>query len=197
MKILYILLSSTFGMHQYTSDLANRALAVIRPPLPIGPYQPHLLTTTHYHAHRYAPHVRVHTPVSSKNSGFEPYTLNAPAFRRVAKTILDIQPHLVHFTGPHLWNVPLLRILRKHHIPTIHTIHDLDPHHRMGYGRLLHLWNELVIRYAGVILLHGQRYHQRLLDRGIPPHRLAYTPVLHLFLGHQTQTQLSKTNQIR
>lgn len=177
MRIAYVLLSPRFGMHQYTADLANRLDT-----------PPDLVTTAGFPRAPYAPGVRVHTPVRATNSGFERQTLDRAAYHRLVHTVLALQPDLVHLTGPHLWNVPLLRALHRYRIPTLHTLHDLDPHY--GYGRLLHLWNALILRLADVILVHGRCYHDRLLARGLPPHRLAYTPLLHLFLSHAAQAEL-------
>ena len=91
------------------------------------------------------------------------------------------QPDVVHFTGPHIWNPILLYRLRRVGIPTIHTIHDVDPHSGTGYGRLLYVWNNSIVREAGQILVHGQLYRDRLIAQGVPADRVTYTPLLHLF----------------
>lgn len=66
----------------------------------------------------------------------------------------------------------------------VHTLHDLDPHAGTSYGRLISVWNQIVVRMADHILIHGARYRERLLALGMPPHRVTHTPLLHLFLGH-------------
>jgi len=175
MRIVYALLSPTFGMHQYTADIANRAAAY---------HDVHLVTTSRYPAHRYAPAVTVHTPVDSRDTGFSTHAFNPAAIRHSQLAILNLHPDVVHFGGPHLWNVPLILGLRRAGIPVIHTLHDLDPHLGSAYGPLLHLWNRQVLRTADHILIHAVRYHERLLARGIPAAKLTCTPLLHLFLGH-------------
>jgi hypothetical protein len=99
--------------------------------------------------------------------------------------ILSLEPDVVHFTGPHLWNVPLLRRLAEHGIPTIHTLHDLDPHKGRRFKTLIQIWNHLVVNAAGHILVHGESYRTRLFQRGVSPERVVYTPLLHLFLSYE------------
>lgn len=179
MRLCYVLLSPTFGMHQYTSDIANRMAQVG----PVDSFDVHLVTTTRVPRDRYVPAVAIHTPVETTGTGFSREALRVGAMRDLRAAICDLDPDVVHFGGPHMWNVPLLRALSAQGIPVIHTLHDLDPHRGSGYGALLHVWNRLVIRSADHILVHGQTYRQRLLDMGVPPERVTWTPLLHLFLG--------------
>ncbi|MEJ5308907.1 MAG: glycosyltransferase family 4 protein [Anaerolineae bacterium] len=175
MHICYLLLSPTFGMHQYTADYANRMVQ--------AGHKVTLVTTEHYPEHRYLPAVEVLTPVYQQDRGFSPGGLRVWGVRPAIDTVLQQKPHVVHITGPHLWNILVLAALRKAGIPTIHTLHDLDPHPGSAYGPLLYLWNRAVLRNAGHILVHGQCYRQRLLERGLAANRVTYTPLLHLFLG--------------
>ena len=175
MRLCYVLLSPTFGMHQYTADLANRMAQT--------GHDVCLVTTTRAPRDRYAPAVTVHTPVETTNTGFSLKALRLSAIRHVQFTIRYLNPDVVHFTGPHLWNVPLVRALAAQGIPVVHTLHDLDPHSGTHYGLLLWLWNRLIVRWADHILVHGQTYRQRLLAMRLPPQRVTWTPLLHLFLG--------------
>jgi glycosyltransferase involved in cell wall biosynthesis len=175
MRICYVLLSPTFGMHQYTADLANRMAQ--------AGHQVHLVTSRHYPRDRYLPAVRVSTPVDTRNTGFSRDALRLSGARGVQAEIGDLSPDVVHITGPHSWNLSLLWRLRQATIPVIHSLHDLEPHSGTAYGRLLHLWNEGILRQADQILVHGRRYRQRLLARGLAPERVTYTPLLHLSLG--------------
>ncbi|HOT90791.1 MAG TPA: glycosyltransferase family 4 protein [Anaerolineae bacterium] len=175
MRIVYALLSPTFGMHQYTADIANRAAAY---------HEVHLVTTGRYPDHRYAPAVTVHIPVNSRDTGFSPHAFDPAAIHNSQLAILNLHPDVVHFTGPHLWNVPLILALRRVGIPVIHTLHDLDPHPGSPYGPLLYLWNRQVLHTADHILVHAVRYYERLRAQGFPAARLTCTPLLHLFLGH-------------
>jgi glycosyltransferase involved in cell wall biosynthesis len=176
MRICYVLLSPTFGMHQYTADLANRMIQ--------SGYDVHLVTTARYPAHRYLPAVTVHTPVDTRSSGFSSDALRPGAIRRMARVIEELRPDVVHMTGPHIWSIPLLRAMRRAGIPVVHTLHDLDPHEGLLYGLLLRAWNRGVLRLADHVLVHGIRYRERLLGMGIPAERLTCTPLLFLFLGH-------------
>lgn len=175
MRICYALLSPTFGMHQYTADLANRLVS--------AHHDVHVVTTTRAPRDRYAPKVAVHTPVETTSTGFSFESLHLGNVRRVEEAIMDLDPDLVHFSGPHAWNLPLLRRLKSRGVPTLHTLHDLDPHVGSGYGALLRIWNRLIITATDHILVHGDTYYDRLRARGVPPERLTSTPLLHLFIG--------------
>jgi glycosyltransferase involved in cell wall biosynthesis len=157
-------------MHQYTADLANRYP------------QSQLITTTSYPADRYANHVQIHTPVTHINTGLSWRTFNLPAFFQLTQTLLRLNPTLLHITGPHLWNIPILYWCKHHRIPTLHTLHDLDPHHGRRFGQYLHYWNNQVIKHADHILVHGKIYQKRLQQQR-DPSTVHYTPLLHLFLS--------------
>ena len=175
MHICYVLLSPTFGMHQYTADYANRMVR--------AGHKVTLVTTEHYPGHRYLPGVGISKPVTLRDTGFSLGGVRVWMARRAIAAIQEQKPDVVHITGPHLWNISILRALRKAGIPIVHTLHDLDPHPGSAYGPLLYLWNRAVLVNAEHILVHGQCYRRRLLDRGMAPHNVTYTPLLHLFLG--------------
>ena len=202
MRLTYVLLSATFGMHQYTADLANRMAQ--------AGHEVHLVTTAAYPAHRYLPAITVHTPIATRGTGFSPEGLDLPSLRRAIAAVMSLTTDnrplttdnrllttdnrpltpdncplpAVHITGPHLWNLFLLAELRRARVPVAHTLHDLDPHLGTPYGPLLHLWNREVLRLADHILIHGARYRDRLLRMGLPAGRITCTPLLHLFLGY-------------
>lgn len=175
MRICYILLSPTFGMHQYTADLANR--------LVYAGHDVHLVTTTRAPLDRYIPKVTIHAPVAVSDTGFSWRGLHLADLRAVWEIILDLAPDLVHFSGPHAWNLLLMRKLKAMGLPVMHTLHDLDPHAGRGYGALIRFWNQRVIQMADHILIHGHTYYRRLLEMGVSPDRVTLTPLLHLFVG--------------
>jgi glycosyltransferase involved in cell wall biosynthesis len=174
-RICYVLLSPTFGMHQYTADLANRMVR--------AGHDVSLVTTRHYPRDRYLPQVRVRTPVETKDTGFSADALRFSGARDTKAEIGALLPDVVHITGPHAWNVTVLWMLRQATIPVVHSLHDLEPHSGSPYGRLLHLWNQGIIRQVNQILVHGQCYRQQLLEAGLAPEGVTYTPLLHLSLG--------------
>lgn len=201
MRIVYVLLSPTFGMHQYTADLANRLAG--------AGHDVHLVTTVSLPRDRYSPQVQIHTPVATSTTGFSPQGMNLAALRRVQQTIERIRegheegteregapsappprspslpsPLVVHITGVHLWNPALVRWLRRRGLPVVHSLHDLDPHLGVRFGGLIRLWNRAVLASADQILVHGLAYRERLLNQGLPPDRVTHTPLLHLFLGY-------------
>jgi glycosyltransferase involved in cell wall biosynthesis len=255
MRLIYLLLSPTFGMHQYTADLANRQAA-----------QPgnevHLVTTANLPRDRYSPAVRIHTPVVTHGTGFSREGLNLPALRRVLQIIDQIAagsgqrgpergqrsedtlhsplptphsppptphsplptlhsppptphsplptphsplptphsplptphsplptphspPPTVHLPAVHLWNLALAPALRRRGYRVIQTLHDLDPHAGVRFPALIRLWNRLMLRSVDRVLVHGQRYRQRLLAQGIAPGRVTAAPLLHGFLSYE------------
>jgi glycosyltransferase involved in cell wall biosynthesis len=141
---------------------------------------------------RYAPTVDILTPIATSNTGFSREGLNFRQQELIVKTVAGAAPDVLHFSGPHLWNINLVRRLRRLGYPVIHTIHDLDPHSGMRMGSLLTIWNRLIIREADHILVHGRLYRQRMLQRGTPAEKVTYTPLLHLFVGHERGVELNE-----
>jgi glycosyltransferase involved in cell wall biosynthesis len=174
-RICYVLPSPTFGMHQYTADLANR--------LATAGHQVDVVTTTRAPRDRYVARIAIHTPVDTRDTGFSTDSLRYRQLRRLEETILDLDPDLVHFSGPHMWHLALLSRLKRHRLPTLHTLHDLDPHSGSGYGALLRIWNRQVIQSADYIMVHGETYYERLMAMRVPPERVISTPLMHLFIG--------------
>ena len=178
MRIVYVLLSATFGMHQYTADLANHRADSG------GGYDVHVVTTRTFPADRYSPLVHIHTPIATRSTGFATDGLAVWQLGQVQATLSALSPDVVHITGVHLWNVPLVRWLARQRIPCIHTLHDMDPHVGVRFGRLIRIWNRLILDSASHILVHGYLYRDRLLAIGLPAERVTVTPLLHLFLSY-------------
>jgi glycosyltransferase involved in cell wall biosynthesis len=178
MRIVYLLLSPTFGMHQYTADLANRMAETD---------EVFLVTTSNFPKDRYSPAITMVTPVATKNTGMSIDGLRISQLGAIRGAVEGLEPDVVHITGPHLWNIAIIRRLRKIGIPIIHSLHDLDPHKGSGYGWLLHVWNKLIIRSSNTILVHGEIYRERLIKAGKPVDSVVFTPLLHLFLRYESQ----------
>lgn len=170
-------------MHQYTADLVDRALA--------AGHDVTLVTTRGAPMDRYGARVQAAMPAATGNTGFEVYTLRLDILRRVAQAVLETGADVAHFTGPHLWNVWLVRGLRRAGMPVVHTIHDLEPH--SGTSRLLHLWNRLIIWQADHLLVHGEIYRQRMLTQGVSAERVTSTPLTHLFVGAEMREALGES----
>jgi glycosyltransferase involved in cell wall biosynthesis len=131
--------------------------------------------------------------VEIAGTGLQKTNFSLRGFESVYRAIRAARPDVVHFTGPHVWNPALLLRLKRAGIKTIHTIHDLDPHSGAGYGRLLYFWNNSILRWADHILVHGQVYCERLVQRGLRETRVSYTPLLHLFLSYEAEATLRQT----
>ena len=183
MRIAYILLTPTFGMHQYSADFTNRLSA--------AGHDIHLVTTQNYHHARYSDRVTVHTPAHQHNSGLALAGLKLRELAAVETTIKQIDPDVIHFTGPHIWNAPLVKRLNQAGYPVLHTIHDLDPHHGRQFGWLLHFWNRYILRHADHILVHGAQYAERIANLGVAVEKITHTPLLHLFLSHDNVITLT------
>ena len=188
MHLCYLLLSPTFGMHQYTADLANRAAAGV---FTGGPAEVHLVTTTALARDRYSPAVQIHTPVTTSGTGFSPEGAQVAGVARVLRAVEESGAGLVHITGVHAWNVLLVHALHRRGLRVIHTLHDLHPHHGVRFTVMIRLWNRLIIASADQILVHGQRYRQQLLASGVPAERVTYAPLLHLFLSYECSQTLA------
>ncbi|MCB0045460.1 MAG: glycosyltransferase family 4 protein [Caldilineaceae bacterium] len=177
MRITYVLLSPTYGMHLYTADLAADMLR-------IG-HTVHLVTTATAPLHCYPPAVDVSTPVTTNGTGFAPEGLNPVSVREVYRAVVAGRPDVVHVTGVHLWNISLLDLLHRRNILVVHTLHDLDPHMGVRFARLIRFWNRLVLHRADHILVHGCCYRERLVQAGVDPNRVSFLPLVHSFLGYE------------
>ncbi|MGH2536724.1 MAG: glycosyltransferase [Candidatus Promineifilaceae bacterium] len=173
MRLVYVLLSPTYGMHAYTADYANRAAA--------AGHSVELVTTRSYPAGLYDPAVSVHPLAAFSNTGLSAESLSLWRWLPLKERIVSLRPELVHFTGPHLWNMLLLLALARAGLPVLHTIHDLAHHPGARGGRLLQLWNRRILETADHILVHGRRFRRRLLAQGLPAEQVSALPLLHLF----------------
>lgn len=184
MRIAFVLLSSTFGMHQYTADLTESAVR--------SGHDVHLVTTERYMADRYGPAVRVHTPLSTEGTGFSGQGTRLGQLAAASRTLHNLQPDVVHLTGVHLWNPALLWRMRRERLPAVHSLHDLDPHPGVRYGSLIRMWNRAVIEGTGHLLVHGERYRQRLTQGLRNGTGVTATPLLHLFGAHDTVQRIER-----
>ncbi|MBN1657073.1 MAG: glycosyltransferase family 4 protein [Anaerolineae bacterium] len=184
MRICYILLSSTFGMHQYTAGLANRMVE--------AGHDVHLITTEHLVRDRYAPEVTLHTPVAERGSGLGPGAPRPRAFCRVLRAVESVGPDVLHFTGPHLWNTLLVPMVVRRGMPTVHTLHDFHPHPGAGYGRALYFWNWWIRRQVNHLVVHAQSYHQGLLAAGMSPDKISCLPLTHLFVSYAREQECAR-----
>lgn len=185
MRICYVLLSPTYGMHQYTADLANRMLE--------AGHDVQLVTTREAPRDRYSPELPIQGPVTGRSKGLSTEALRWSRLREARHAVTAWRPDLVHLTGPHAWNVPLVRALSARGIPVVHTIHDLEPHQRYGfrYEVMVSVWNRMIVRSSQHILVHSERYRERLIRRGFPSHRVTSTPLLFLPLSYARQRSMA------
>ncbi len=204
MRVTYVLLSPTYGMHQYTADLANRRSTVAGSKVTDPNLQPstsgepqfaqlstRVITTANAPRDRYAPAVELVTPLTTHGTGFSREGLSITTYRRVVSTIFNLQSSIFHFTGVHAWNVPLVYALRRRGVPVVHTLHDLDPHVGVRFAPAIRLWNRLIIRSGAHIIVHGECYRDRLIAGGLAPARVTCVPLLHGFWGHAAESAVT------
>jgi glycosyltransferase involved in cell wall biosynthesis len=181
MRIVYAVLSPTFGMYQVAADLANRLCIE---------HEVHLLAAEAAPLDRFAPAVHVHRLTRAGNSGMEMASLNGVRLARLLRTAAALQPDLVHVVAPHVWNLPLVLWLRRLRIPVVYTLHDLDPHYGTAFSGLMRLFNSRIVYLVDRLFVYGQVYRQRLEAAGLSSDRIAVIPLLHLFLGYQQEQAL-------
>lgn len=181
MRIVFVVLSPTFGMYQVAADLANRLCQE---------HEVHLLAAQAAPADRFAPAVSIHRLTRAGNSGLEPASLDFGRLARVLRTAIALRPDLVHIVAPHVWNLPLVVWLREKGIPVVYTLHDPDPHVGTPLPRLVKWYTYWTARLADRVFIYGEVYRQRLLVAGVHPDRLVVVPLLHLFLSYQAEQRL-------
>lgn len=183
--LTYALLSPTFGMHQYTADLARRARCDLG-------QRARVITTDTAPAGRYAPDVELLAPISTHNTGFSAEGSDVRAYARMRRVLLAAgRDGPVHFTGVHLWNAPLAFALRRQGTHVIHTLHDLAPHSGVRRGGLIRAWNRLIIASGATILVHGECHRRQLVAEGVQAERVISAPLLHGFWGWEAEGRAS------
>lgn len=189
MRLVYCLLSPTFGMHQYTADLANRVAEV---------HDVHLVTVKGIPRDRYSRLVQVHTPATLNSTGRSFESLKLQRLGQFNQILKNLKPDVVHLTGPHLWNPLLIGLIKRRGVSIIHTMHDLEPHSGTSLRSMLRVWNKIVIRMSDHIVVHGEKYRDQLVNSGISPNKVTCLPLLHLFLSHNRMQDLNdKLGEVR
>jgi len=184
--VTFVLLSPTYGMHLYTADLARTAAAAEgRRKKEEGRSSTAVRVVTTSTAPRgvYGADVELVTPVSTHGTGFSREGMNLRAYRAVQSALFLLPASIFHFTGVHLWNVPLVYALRRRGVRVVHTLHDLAPHSGVRHGGLIRLWNRLVIGSGAEILVHGKCWREQLIREGVDGRRVVWAPLLHGFVA--------------
>ena len=185
--ITYVLLSPTYGMHLYTADLAQTAIQLTtktqRPRSSSSGVR--VVTTTTAPRDRYGDGVELVTPIATHGTGFSREGTHLAAYRDLQSAIFCLQSPIFHFTGVHLWNVPLAYGLRRRGARVVHTLHDLAPHSGVRHGGLIPRWNRLIIGSGATILVHGKCFREQLIREGVAPPRVVWAPLLHGFVPEE------------
>ena len=176
-KVVFALLSPTPGMHQYTAHLAERAEAELG-------HETLVVTTRNAPLDRYGSSAVLRMTAATRSTGFGREGLDAQGYHHTLRALVRSGENgVVHFTGVHVWNVLLVRSLRRRGIRVIHTLHDLAPHSDARRRPLIRLWTHLLIDSGTTLLTHGECFRQTLLRRGVAPGRVFCAPLTHGFWG--------------
>ena len=182
MRICYALLSANLSIHQYTADLANR--------MAVAGHDVHLVTTARcVPRQRYAPAVTIHTPVETTRAGPFFQVFQFRSFADLRTEICDLDADIDHLTGPHLWNVLLVRELEAKAVPVVYTLHSVNLQRGLLHRSLLRLWNTMIIRSVDHILVHNQMLQQRLRAMGVHSRQVTCTPLLYPFFGGNSRQE--------
>jgi glycosyltransferase involved in cell wall biosynthesis len=139
---------------------------------------------------RYGGDIELIRAVSCRTTGFAREGLDRRGYCAARDALLDAAGDgPVHFTGVHLWNLPLARGLMRRGIPVIHTLHDLAPHSDARRRWLIRLWNRWLIASGVTLLVHAECYGRELAGRGVPETRVRVAPLTHGFLGPAADAQ--------
>lgn len=124
-------------------------------------------------------------------TGLKAGNFNPAGWLKVYRTIVNLRPDVVHFTGPHLWNPVLMVALRRAGLDCAHPARSYqNTHSGAGYGKLLYAWNNSIKRLANKMLVRGQLYRARLIADGLKADRVTSVPLLHLFVNQANEAQL-------
>jgi glycosyltransferase involved in cell wall biosynthesis len=119
-------------------------------------------------------------------------SLDLVTLSKVLRTASQVAPDVVHFTAPHVWNLPLILWLRARGVPVLYSLHDLDPHLGTAFSGLMRLFNRIIVRLVDHLFVYGEVYKGRLVADGLRDSKIAITPLTHLFLSYDQEEALRR-----
>ncbi|MEW8979821.1 MAG: glycosyltransferase family 4 protein [Symbiobacterium sp.] len=165
MRVALVCLSSTPGILAYTKIIANGLINEVRVTM-------------------YVPRGQIEHPLDSRLdvrpilNPLPPRSLAAVAdirtFCLLCGSLRKGNYDIIHFTCAHPWNVPLSYFLDRKRI--VLTLHDPEPHPGEGItSRIVAVYNALIVRRVGRLVVHGKVWKQLLESRGL--HHVSYAPL--------------------
>jgi alpha-maltose-1-phosphate synthase len=169
MKILFIQIENTGGIHLYTARLANALSKTQDVHFLLGK---RLMNKNYYSAN-----IKFHfiySPQSYLKMFF--LTLNPFTYLKIIKTITDIKPDIIHVAVPFLWVALILPFLRKY--PIVVTEHEPTLH--FGTLAVVKLYMNMSIwltrKFADAVIVHGKRMKDIVVQAGVVERKVSIVP---------------------
>lgn len=182
MKAVLLALSPSIGMQFYTAGLAS-ALANK------GHHAVWVIGSAARRREAFDQKVTLVATHSFSRTGLSPAALNPASFRHLLAYIDNIQPSVVHLTGPHAWNWPLALCLRGRY-PVLLTQHDATTHQGARGEWLKGAYRQAMMRSVDCLVVHSAAVEESLRARGILPAVTSRMPLVHHSFEYAAYQQL-------
>jgi glycosyltransferase involved in cell wall biosynthesis len=134
---------------------------------------------------------------SFASTGLSMQALNPVRFGRLLQEIQRIGPDLVHITGPHLWNLPLVLKLRRW-VPVVFTVHEPTPHRGATGMRTKHVYQRWMVQLVNRVVVHSQFVGEESKRHwGTPSAKLCVMPLVHLNFDYQRYRHIREDSDLR
>ncbi len=169
MKILFIQIENTGGIHLYTARLANALSKTQDVHFLLGKR----LMNENY----YSSNIKFHY-INSPQSYFKMFllTLNPYTYIKIIKIIIDLNPDIIHVALPFLWVALVLPFLRKY--PIVVTEHDPTLH--FGTLTIVKLYMSVSIwltrKFTDAVIVHGKRMKDIVVQAGVDEKKVWIVP---------------------
>jgi len=148
MNVVLIGLSPSIGMQFYSAGIANALVSG-------SEHKVWVIGSAALRRNAFDRRVKLLPAHSFSGTGLSSSALNLPKFYRLLKQINDIGPSLVHFTGPHLWNLPIALCLQRRYSLVL-TQHDAITHEGAKGERLKGLYRRATMQAVDCVVVHGE-----------------------------------------
>lgn len=182
MKVVLVALSPSIGMQFYTAGLAGVLSNA-------GQHAVWVVGSAARRREAFDPSVTLVAGHSFSGTGLSAQALNSAGFRRLLRLVDDIEPSVVHLTGPHVWNWPLALLLRKRY-PVLLTQHDATTHEGARGEWLKGMYRRAVLRSADCLVVHSAAVEESLRNRGLLPPATSRMPLVHHNFDYGTYRQI-------
>ncbi|BDF05890.1 glycosyltransferase family 4 protein [[Clostridium] hylemonae] len=91
-----------------------------------------------------------------KRPGISKGTFNIREYLKLLRIIRQLHIDTIYFESLHVWNLPLLILLRK--VKKFHVIHDIIPHEGDRQEKVLKVFNRLIGIFSNYVVVHNRKY---------------------------------------